>query len=879
MKRLSFCLAILLTLSFGLAFAQAPGNTFIRLGTVTAAGGAVVADTIFFNGSSVVKFPIIYGNRDTTTYALSNAFRISSPDGANWAHAAGNGGNMKMTGAAATMPGIWVDTVGFIHPNMYDLVFKFNMWGADGTGQDTVMFSGAIGPSTFPGMPIKDSGVFFNIMVNAKIADVGKHICIDSSTNYPPTGSWKWPALYTTPAYNTFPTWSGLKCFILEKARNFPPVITNCAAAAQLTGSHCGPISFTFNGTDADGDAITWSVVSGPGAIVGANTSAVYTVNGLAAGTHTVVIGATDPAGSNTTTTCQFDVIATNVAPAITCRAGSLTVSAGNTVTDVVTATDDCDPKTFAIVTNPMVGAVSLNPSTGVLTFSPVVADSGDHCITVSVSDGTATSECNLCYHVILGCAYNLTIENHPAVIQGTMTNVDITLSKIDGGEGLGGFDLLIAYDNSALSFQAASQGTIYAQCGWEYFTYRYGANGNCSGGCPSGLIRVTGIAETNNGAVHPTCITPKYVGALPTTLASLQFLVSNNRTLECQFVPIRFFWADCGDNTLSNASGSKLYISCKVFEPFSPDPIDADGPLPTYLGAPNVCVTSTQKAAVVRNIDFTNGGVKIICGSEIDARGDINLNGTMNEIADAVMFTNYFTQGLSAFLGHVDGSIAATDVNNDGITLSVADLVYLIRVIVGDALPFPKPTNLAVNVSTYDSKVTITGSELGGVFMVLKGEVNPTLIANAKMEYAYDGANTRVLVHVPYDINNYGMALKGFTGDILNTQGAELVSIEMADVHGYKLDQALPSDYALLQNYPNPFNPSTKISFDMPKAGAYKVTVYNVTGQKVAEFAGDAAAGRQTITWDASVHASGVYFYKLETAGFTATKKAVLLK
>ena len=139
--------------------------------------------------------------------------------------------------------------------------------------------------------------------------------------------------------------------------------------------------------------------------------------------------------------------------------------------------------------------------------------------------------------------------------------------------------------------------------------------------------------------------------------------------------------------------------------------------------------------------------------------------------------------------------------------------------------------------------------------------------------------SNTRVLVHVPYDISVYGMAVKGFSGDILNTEGAELVSIEMADVHGYKLDQALPSDYALLQNYPNPFNPSTNISFDMPKAGAYKVTVYNVTGQKVAEFTGDAAAGRQTITWDASVNASGVYFYKLETAGFTATKKAVLLK
>ncbi len=71
--------------------------------------------------------------------------------------------------------------------------------------------------------------------------------------------------------------------------------------------------------------------------------------------------------------------------------------------------------------------------------------------------------------------------------------------------DGIGGFNILIAYDNSALSLQqVVIEGSIYANCGWEYFTYRFGADGNCSGGCPSGLVRVVGIAETNNGANHP---------------------------------------------------------------------------------------------------------------------------------------------------------------------------------------------------------------------------------------------------------------------------------------------------------------------------------------------------------------------------------------
>ena len=100
-----------------------------------------------------------------------------------------------------------------------------------------------------------------------------------------------------------------------------------------------------------------------------------------------------------------------------------------------------------------------------------------------------------------------------------------------------------------------------------------------------------------------------------------------------------------------------------------------------------------------------------------------------------------------------------------------------------------------------------------------------------------------------------------------------------MAEVPSFAVKEALPTEFALMQNYPNPFNPSTKISFDMPKAGDYKITVYNVTGQKVTELVGNAAAGRKTIELNMESNASGVYFYKLETEGFTATKKAVLLK
>jgi len=123
------------------------------------------------------------------------------------------------------------------------------------------------------------------------------------------------------------------------------------------------------------------------------------------------------------------------------------------------------------------------------------------------------------------------------------------------------------------------------------------------------------------------------------------------------------------------------------------------------------------------RNIDFFNGGIDIVCADSIDARGDINLNNVGYEIADAVMFTNYFVKGVSAFGSHVAGSTAASDVNADGLALSVADLVYLIRVIVGDALPYPKTAPVQ---ATYvnDNGTLSVDIPMGAAYVVIKGEV-----------------------------------------------------------------------------------------------------------------------------------------------------------
>jgi hypothetical protein len=93
------------------------------------------------------------------------------------------------------------------------------------------------------------------------------------------------------------------------------------------------------------------------------------------------------------------------------------------------------------------------------------------------------------------------------------------------------------------------------------------------------------------------------------------------------------------------------------------------------------------------------------------------------------------------------------------------------------------------------------------------------------------------------------------------------------------QVDAGLPKTYSLAQNYPNPFNPTTTIEFAMPVAGKYDLTIYNVIGQVVDEFSGNGIAGTNTVEWDASNRASGVYFYRLDAGNFTQTRKMMLVK
>lgn len=97
-----------------------------------------------------------------------------------------------------------------------------------------------------------------------------------------------------------------------------------------------------------------------------------------------------------------------------------------------------------------------------------------------------------------------------------------------------------------------------------------------------------------------------------------------------------------------------------------------------------------------------------------------------------------------------------------------------------------------------------------------------------------------------------------------------------------------LPKAYALSQNFPNPFNPSTTIQFSIPEGGQQvkvRLDVFNLRGQVIATLADRTVdAGEYSIQWDGADAAgrlvsSGVYFYRLTTPDYKATRKMVILK
>jgi hypothetical protein len=85
---------------------------------------------------------------------------------------------------------------------------------------------------------------------------------------------------------------------------------------------------------------------------------------------------------------------------------------------------------------------------------------------------------------------------------------------------------------------------------------------------------------------------------------------------------------------------------------------------------------------------------------------------------------------------------------------------------------------------------------------------------------------------------------------------------------------------FELYQNTPNPFQGETMIGFNLPEAAQATITIQDVTGRTLRVIRAQYAKGYNQVSVRANeLPASGVLYYTLEAANFTATKKMVIVE
>ncbi len=92
--------------------------------------------------------------------------------------------------------------------------------------------------------------------------------------------------------------------------------------------------------------------------------------------------------------------------------------------------------------------------------------------------------------------------------------------------------------------------------------------------------------------------------------------------------------------------------------------------------------------------------------------------------------------------------------------------------------------------------------------------------------------------------------------------------------------EAGIPQEFFLEQNYPNPFNPLTSIRFSIPDEAPVRLLLFDVLGRISKRLVDERlVAGSYTIQLDGGSLPSGVYFYRLEAAGRSATRRLALIR
>ncbi len=433
----NFACALMLT--FALVASGALASTTAI--SVDGIGGTVsTPNGDFAAAGTVIAFHLRYTNTSDSGFNINNAFRWYSPDGASWTDSAY--GNFH----GANLGPIGIDTTGLLSkaqfPTLYSLRTFSTISGppvqADGLSPDSLRFVGAgsdFGQGLLPHTDVR----VFSILLQTKVSDSGKTICFDSSTHFPPTGLWRWGVLYGGGSGDYVdPTWSGERCVhLVPPSALATPLMSACPE--NVSASQCDPLHYDFNATAPGGDPldVRYMLWAGPGSMD--SMTGEWTGDNLEPGQYSLAVNARNVWTGNYSITCWSNVEVTNQPPVFTPAAITVPAVVGQQGVASPQVSNDCDELTFSLVNNSGVeGPVTLNPTTGELSFTPTVNDSARAepiVMLVTASDPHATDSLTVAWRFPDRCI-------------GIVGNVDCDLTEsVDIG------DLTTMIDNLFINF------------------------------------------------------------------------------------------------------------------------------------------------------------------------------------------------------------------------------------------------------------------------------------------------------------------------------------------------------------------------------------------------------------------------------------------
>jgi C1A family cysteine protease len=150
---------------------------------------------------------------------------------------------------------------------------------------------------------------------------------------------------------------------------------------------------------------------------------------------------------------------------------------------------------------------------------------------------------------------------------------------------------------------------------------------------------------------------------------------------------------------------------------------------------------------------------------------------------------------------------------------------------------------------------------------------------------------NQSVTVHLDsknLEVGNYEALIKVTSNDTTLPEIDINLKLRIENAVSVKeSNQTIPSQWDLAQNYPNPFssgsgfaNPTTTIEFEIPIQAELVLEVFNTLGEKVATLANaNFRTGRHKVIFNASNLPNGIYFYRISSGDYFATKRLLILK